>query len=301
MQVSVVMCSYNRANYIGEALTALYNQHVSYEHYEVLIVDNNSSDNTKEVYDHWRINHPLGNFYYYTEKQQGASFARNTGAALSKGNWLCFVDDDAIVDSRFIANIIKHTETHPTIVGFGGKIIPRYIPSEPKWMSYYVSSIVGNFDYAPFAKPFENNKYPLESNMIIKKSVYNQVGGFNTQLPGVVGTKRIGGEGKELFFKIMKLGHVIYYDPSIQVEHVVEVSKLTKEYMYRVASGMGRGEKNRTLAIGYIAYIKKIFEYVLKLGAAIILGMGYALKGNPSQTLPIIQFRIDTLKGLIGL
>ena len=131
--------------------------------------------------------------------------------------------------------------------------------------------------------------------------MYDQVGGFNTQLPGVVGTKRIGGEGKELFFKIMKLGHTIYYDPSIQVEHVVEVSKLTKEYMYRVASGMGRGEKNRTLALGYTAYLMKLFEYLFKLGAAVVLGIGYALQGKPAQTLPIIQFRIDTLKGLIGL
>lgn len=301
MQISVVICSYNRANYIGEALDAMYNQAEAYHAYEVIIVDNNSTDHTKEVYDTWRQANPLGNFYYYTETQQGASFARNTGAQKAKGDYLCFVDDDAIAAKDFIHNILSHIEKHPSIVGFGGRIIPRYIPSEPKWMSYYVSSMVGNFDYAPIAKPFENNKYPLESNMIVKKAVFDQVGGFNTELPGVVGTKRIGGEGKELFFKIMKLGHTIYYDPSIQVEHIVEVSKLTKEYLYRVASGMGRGEKNRTLAIGVNAYILKFLEYLFKLGAAIILGIGYALKGRPAQTWPIIQFRIDTLKGLIGL
>jgi glycosyltransferase involved in cell wall biosynthesis len=301
VKLSIVICSYNRANYIGEALSALYQQQVDYIQYEVLVVDNNSTDNTKEVYQKWRLSNEAGNFHYYTETTQGASFARNTGAAMAKGDWLCFVDDDAIAGAHFISNIFRHIDTHPDIVGFGGRIIPRYIPSEPKWMSYYVSSIVGNFDYAPIAKAFEHNKYPLESNMIIKKSVYDQVGGFNTALPGVVGTKRIGGEGKELFFKIMKLGHTIYYDPSIQVEHVVEVSKLTKEYMYRVASGMGRGEKNRTLSISTLTYLIKIGEYLFKLGAAIILGIGYALRGNPAQTLPIIQFRIDTLKGLIGL
>ena len=116
-----------------------------------------------------------------------------------------------------------------------GAIIPRYIPEEPKWMSYYVSSIVGNFDYAPTACAFKNGKYPLESNMIVSKKIFDQVGGFNVQLPGVVGTVRIGGEGKELFYKILSLGHTIYYDPSIIVEHVVEVKKLTKEYMYRMS------------------------------------------------------------------
>jgi hypothetical protein len=70
-------------------------------------------------------------------------------------------------------------------------------------MSYYVSSMVGNFDYAPTACAFENGKYPLESNMIVRKDIYNAIGGFNTALPGVVGTLRIGGEGKELFYKIL--------------------------------------------------------------------------------------------------
>jgi hypothetical protein len=166
-------------------------------------------------------------------------------------------------------------------------------------MSYYVSSLVGNFDYAPTACAFENGKYPLESNMIVKKDVYEAIGGFNTALPGVVGTLRIGGEGKELFYKILALGHTIYYDPSICVHHVVEVKKLTSEYMYRVASGIGRGEKTRTKAISKMAYIKKIIEYIFKLGAAVILGIKYTLQATPAKAWPVIQFRIDALKGLI--
>jgi hypothetical protein len=99
----------------------------------------------------------------------------------------------------------------------------------------------------------------------------------------------------------MELGHTIYYDPSIVVHHIVETKKLTATYLYNVASGMGRGEKTRTLSIGKISYIKKIVEYLIKLGAAIVLGLGYTIKGNPQQFWPIVKFRIDTLKGLIGL
>jgi GT2 family glycosyltransferase len=210
------------------------------------------------------------------------------------------MDDDAVATTDYVKNIIKHIQDQPFIVGFGGRIIPKYIPAEPKWMSYYVSSLVGNFDYAPTACAFENGKYPLESNMIVKKSVYDQIGGFNVNLPGVVGILRIGGEGKELFYKIIALGHTIYYDPSICVHHVVEVKKLTSEYMYRVASGIGRGEKTRTLNISNGAYLMKILEYLLKLGAGIILGIKYAIQLTPSKTWPIIKFRIDTIKGLLG-
>jgi glycosyltransferase involved in cell wall biosynthesis len=300
MTLSIIICSYNRASYISDALTSLYVQSSGLDDFEVIIVDNNSTDNTKEVYAQWRQTNTNGQFTFISETKQGASFARNTGAAIAKGEWVCFMDDDAVATTDYVKNIIKHIQDQPFIVGFGGRIIPKYIPGEPKWMSYYVSSLVGNFDYASTACAFENGKYPLESNMIVKKSVYDQIGGFNVNLPGVVGTLRIGGEGKELFYKIIALGHTIYYDPSICVHHVVEVKKLTSEYMYRVASGIGRGEKTRTLNISNGAYIMKILEYLLKLGAGIILGIKYAIQLTPSKTWPIIKFRIDTIKGLLG-
>ena len=300
MILSIVICSYNRASYISEALDSLYHQSAGLQNFEAIIVDNNSTDNTADVFKNWRASHTNGSFTYLTETKQGASFARNTGAAYAKGQWLCFMDDDAIANKDYVENIIKHIETKPEAIGFGRRIIPKYIPSEPKWMSYYVSSLVGNFDYAPTACAFENGKYPLESNMIVRKDIYDSIGGFNTALPGVVGTLRIGGEGKELFYKILALGHTIYYDPSICLQHIVEVKKLTPEYMYRVASGIGRGEKTRTLTISKVAYIKKIIEYLFKLGASILLAIKYTLELTPAKSWPIIQFRIDALKGLLG-
>ena len=300
MTLSIIICSYNRASYISDALTSLYNQSSELDNFEVIIVDNNSTDNTKEVYAIWRQTNTNGQFTFISETQQGASFARNTGAAIAKGEWVCFMDDDAVATLNYVENILKHIQNKPDAVGFGGRIIPKYIPSEPKWMSYYVSSLVGNFDYAPIPCAFENGKYPLESNMIVKKSVYDKIGGFNVNLPGVVGKLRIGGEGKELFYKILALGHIIYYDPAICVHHVVEVKKLTSEYMYRVASGIGRGEKTRTLAISKAAYLIKVLEYFFKLGAAVILGFKYALQFTPSKIWPIVKFRIDALKGLLG-
>jgi glycosyltransferase involved in cell wall biosynthesis len=300
MILSIVICSYNRASYISGALDSLYHQSAGLDNFEAIIVDNNSTDNTADVFKQWRSSHANGSFTYLTESKQGASFARNTGANSAKGQWLCFMDDDAIANEVYVENIIKHIKTTPEAIGFGGRIIPKYIPSEPEWMSYYVSSLVGNFDYAPTACAFENGKYPLESNMIVKKDIYDSIGGFNTQLPGVVGTLRIGGEGKELFYKLLAQGHTIYYDPAICVEHVVEVKKLTPEYMYRVASGIGRGEKTRTLSISKGSYLKKIMEYLFKLGAAFVIGFKYLLQCKPAKTWPVIQFRIDALKGLLG-
>ena len=299
IKISVVICTYNRANFIQDAMDSLYHQTINKKQYEIIIVNNNSTDNTTEVCETWINSHKDAYFAFLNEHKQGASFARNTGANLTKGNLLCFMDDDAIAEPDYLERIIAFFEAHPDAGGLGGRIIPNYVPEEPKWMSYYVSSLVGNFDYSPIVTVFSPNKYPLESNMIIRKKDFDAVGGFNEALPGVVGTLRIGGEGKDFFFKLKAIGRVIYYDPAIKVQHVVEVSKLTKEYMYRVASGIGRGEKVRTLKISKSAYIKKIIEYLIKLLASIMLGFKYLFQGNPAKFWPIIQFRIDTLRGLL--
>ncbi|MBA4138973.1 MAG: glycosyltransferase family 2 protein [Segetibacter sp.] len=300
LKISVIICSYNREEYITGAIESLYNQTLPKQYYEVIVVDNNSIDNTKQVCLNYIQSQPGYNTYYLEEKQQGASFARNTGAAFAKAPLLAFMDDDAIADKDFLERIISFYEAYPDVSGLGGRIIPQYIPAKPKWMSHYVSSLVGNFHYSDKVEMFIPGKYPLESNMIVTKKDFNEVGGFNTLLPGVKGTIRIGGEGKDFFMKLQALGKKIYYDPSISVQHVVEVKKLTPEYMYRVASGIGRGERVRMLSKSKSAYIKKIVEYLFKLGASFILGIKYMLQGAPAKAGPVIQFRIDALKGLLN-
>jgi glycosyltransferase involved in cell wall biosynthesis len=301
LKISIIICSYNRANYIVGAMESLYNQTLSRDLFETIVVDNNSSDNTKELCLDFIASHKDYNGYYFEEKQQGASFARNTGVEKSQSPLIVFMDDDAIADNDFLERIIDFFETHPEADALGGRIIPKFIPAEPKWMSYYVSSLIGNFHYSEEIVPFKTGKYPLESNMIVKKKDFLEAGGFNTNLPGVKGTLRIGGEGKEFFLKLQNDFHkIIYYDPAIRVQHIVEVNKLTREYMYRVASGIGRGERVRMYEKNKTSFYKKIAEYIFKLGASYILALKYILQGNPAKALPVIHFRIDALKGLLG-
>jgi glycosyltransferase involved in cell wall biosynthesis len=300
LHISVVICSYNRADYIINAIDSLYWQTLPKELFEVLVVDNNSIDNTQELVERYIKEHRDFNIVYLTETRQGASFARNTGAAVSKGALLCFMDDDAVAEPHFLERIQTFYNTHADADGLGGRIIPRYIPAEPRWMSHFVSSLVGNFDYSKTVTVFKQGKFPLESNMTIRKSLFEGIGGFNTALPGVVGTLRIGGEGKDFFLRLQDQGKKIYYDPSVIVHHVVEVKKLTPHYMYRIASGIGRGERVRTKAIGPFVFYKKILEYFYKLAGSVVLGIIYALKGKPAQSWPVVRFRIDALKGLLG-
>lgn len=298
--LSVVICSYNRADYIINAIDSLYNQTLDKALYEVFVVDNNSIDNTEQLVTDYIRNHNDYGIIYLTEARQGASFARNTGAAFAKGSLLCFMDDDAVAEQNYLEGIITFFKTHADAAGLGGRIIPRYIPGEPKWMSHYVSSLVGNFHYSDAIAVFKPGKYPLESNMIVKKTDFDAINGFNTDLPGVKGTVRIGGEGKDFFLRLQAGGKKVYYNPALIVHHVVEVKKLTPHYMYRVASGIGRGERVRTKQLGSFVFFRKILEYFYKLAGSVVLGVLYALRGKPAQSWPVIRFRIDALKGLLG-
>lgn len=300
LQISVVICTYNRATYIREAMESLYTQTLARDRYEVIIVNNNSSDNTELICQSFIESHNDAFFYYMNEPEQGASYARNTGARHVHSPLLCFMDDDAVADHDYLERIVRFFEEHPDAGGLGGRIIPRYIPSEPVWMSHYVSSLVGQFHYSSETTRFKPGKYPLESNMIIRKADFDAINGFNTALPGVKGTLRIGGEGKDFFLRLQSLGHEIYYDPAIRVQHVVETAKLTREYMYRVASGIGRGERVRMLQKGKTAYYGKIIEYIFKWGASLVLGIKYTLQGNSAKAAPVIHFRVDALKGLLN-
>lgn len=297
---SVIVATYNRCQFLPEALTALDQQVLDKSLFEVWVVDNASTDDTAAVVRAFQLAHPALQLHYLLETQQGASYARNAGAAKAKGRVICCLDDDAVAAPDYLWHAQAFWRSHPQVAGWGGKIIPRYLPAAPSWMSPYVASMVGHFDQGNSTQPFAPNRYPLESNMFVLKSDFDALGGFNTALPGVQGTLRIGGEGKDFFLRLKAAGKEVYYTPEMRVEHIVEVSKLTPAYFKRVASGYGRGEKIRTLHISRRAYVLKTIEYLFKWAAAFLIGLGYCLMGQPAKFLPLWRFRRDAFWGLFA-
>jgi glycosyltransferase involved in cell wall biosynthesis len=299
-EISIIICTYNREQYLPEALQSLVDQDFDKDLFETIVVNNNSKDNTEKVCLDFIAAHPECRIFYYNESVQGSSPTRNKGAKHAQGRLLIFMDDDAVAEKDFLKNTWRFHSNHPSIHGFGGRIIPRYIPAEPIWMSHYVSALVGNFEYAQSETEFSAARYPLESNMAVTKKAFDEIGGFNIALPGVKGTLRITGEGKDFYFRLKEKGHRVFYVPDMVVHHVVEVSRLTNEYLYRVASGIGRGERSRIVSEGNKGYYKKLAEYVFKFGASLLIGLFYVITFKPQKAWPVIQFRIDAIKGLIG-
>jgi glycosyltransferase involved in cell wall biosynthesis len=298
-ELSIVICTYNRAVFLGNALRSLDHQTAPAQRFEVIVVDNASTDSTRtDCLDLIPKLHNA-NVHFFQEMKPGASFARNTGAQHARAPLLCFMDDDAVARPDFVEEILNFFDHHPHAVGMGGRIFPLFVPERPSWMSLYVSSLVGHFSYADSIVEFASGQFPFESNMTVKTQPFRDVGGFSERLLGVVGTVRIGGEGKDLFIRLTANGERIYYVPTVVVDHVVETSKLTRAYLKNVAEGIGRGERIRTMAQGRLCFAIKVAEHLLKLGPAGVRCASYLLAGKPAYCMPLIRMRMDTLRGLI--
>src|SRR5215210_5851666 len=105
-EISVIICSYNRADYIIGAIDSLFSQTIDKNRFEVIVVDNNSIDNTGDLVQDYINCHPGFRLKYLTESKQGASFARNTGASFARSPFLCFMDDDAVAETHYLERIL---------------------------------------------------------------------------------------------------------------------------------------------------------------------------------------------------
>ena len=298
-QLTIVICTFNRSTYLGNALRSLNNQTAPKDSFEVVVVDNASTDSTEVDCNQLIPQLQNVNIRFVQEWKPGASIARNTGATLASSPLLCFMDDDAVAYPNFVEAILTFFTTHPNAVGMGGRIIPLFIPEKPSWMSTYVSSLVGNFNYSTSIVEFSQGQFPFESNMTVRTDLFREVGGFSEQLPGVIGSVRIGGEGKDLCMRLTAKGGKIYFDPNAIVDHVVETSKLTRAYLRNVAEGVGRGERIRTRNKGKLPFIMKVLQHFVKLGPAGIRALYYMLVGKPLQCMPLIRMRLDVIRGLL--
>ena len=274
--ISVVICTYNRDKFIGEALNCLAKQTLSAELFEIIIVDNNSTDDTSGIAKNFIAAHPELNIRYVPEVNKGLSFARNRGIAEAKGPIITYIDDDAEATPGFLQSIVSFMEADKTIVGIGGKVIPKYSESqEPKWMSKYLYGFVGLMDYGVKPKRFDSTmKYPAGCNMSYIKDILLKAGGFNNQLT-------FRSDDKYIFYQVTKLSGNIFYLPQALLYHNIDNDRLTFTNFKKLFLKSGNEEKIRVRSEkGKFAVVRKFFELIIKTGASLVLYILYLLKGK---------------------
>ena len=293
--ISVVICTYNRDKFIGESLNCLAKQDLSPDAFEIIVVDNNSTDNTAAIAKDFIATHPDLNIRYVLEPNKGLSFARNRGIQEARAAVITYIDDDAEATSGFLQSIVSFMQADQTIVGLGGKVIPKYSESEePKWMSKYLNGFVGLMDYGPTPKQFDNTmKYPAGCNMTYTKDILVRAGGFNNQLT-------FRSDDKYIFYQVTKLSDKIYYLPQAMLYHNIDNDRLSFVNFKKLFLKSGNEEKIRVRSEkGSLAVVKKFFELVFKTSATVVLYILYTLKGEELKGRYIFFSQWFTLKGFL--
>lgn len=299
--LTVIICTYNRAKYMGPLLESIAANDLEKSEYEILLVDNNCTDNTHEVCETFAKAHKDVNFRYVVETEQGLSAARNRGIKEAKGEIIVYIDDDALVDSNYLRSYVEWFATHPETMACGGPIEPLYETSEPKWMSPYVKSLLtGWMNYGTQVREFPHGLYPGGGNAAYRKIVFEQVGLFNTAL-GRKGGNLMGSEEKDIFDKMTTLGMPILYLPTPVLHHIIPQMKLEPAYFERLTLQIGISERQRTIAISRSKYIRRLFSEGIKWGGTIVLFCLYTISFHPAKGWKLIQFRTNVTKGLLGL
>ncbi|MBQ3999036.1 MAG: glycosyltransferase family 2 protein [Paludibacteraceae bacterium] len=298
--LTVIICTYNRAKYIGPLLESLAANDLAKSEYEILLVDNNCTDNTRAICDAFAAAHKDVRFRYVVEPEQGLSAARNKGIKEAKGDIIVYVDDDALVDAHYLRDYAEWFAAHQETMACGGPIEPLYETEEPKWMSPYTKALLTAWmNYGDKVREYPKGCYPGGGNAAYRKEVFDNVGLFNTAL-GRKGGNLMGSEEKDIFDKMHALHMQVLYLPTPVLHHCIPQAKLEKDYFDRLTLQIGISERQRTLAISKSKYFKRLFSECVKWGGTIVLLCGYTISFHPVKGWKLILFRRNVTRGLLG-
>ena len=252
MKLSIIICTHNRCSLLQRCLDSLINQTASKSDFEVIVVDNNSSDKTKNVAIEYSNDFP--HFQYVFEPTTGLSFARNTGYQVAHTDWVLYLDDDGKAFPNMVERTLETIQTVPFLC-FGGMVINYFNEEDnvPRWW------VVDEFETnLPLLKKYRGvckleKETPWGGIFIIQKKLLNELSGFDTNL-GMTGQQIGYGEEYDLVARIRSKGLDVGIDTEVKIHHLVASRKLT--VWWYIKADFAKGYKSPNLP-GNFLYINK--------------------------------------------
>lgn len=245
MKISVAVCTRNRCRLLRLALASLCSQTLARNDFEVVVVDNSSSDDTRHVVESF---HDRLNLQYVTEPKIGLSYARNAGYLAARSEYVAYLDDDAKAFPDWLKRICSDLESMDIDI-LGGPYYPFYLTSKPSWFrDIYAQNV--SFPSSRFA---ERGEYcPTGSNVVVRKSVLERVGGFEPTF-GMKGNRIAYGEENRMVDAAWSVcGSLrLYYDVNVRVNHLVSRERMRLSWWLRSSLARGRSLQLLELAAGH--------------------------------------------------
>jgi glucosyl-dolichyl phosphate glucuronosyltransferase len=253
-QISVIISTYNRADLLPLALQSLAQQTLSSQHFEVIVVDNNCTDDTPSVVRQAQTDYSHLQLHYITESRAGISFARNTGVNHSQAAYVAFLDDDAQAEKTWLENAVYlHKNLDPKPMCIGGDILVFTLETLPKWFkeSYEEMRWQGGDHWLTSSEPDL-----WGSNIIWDKATFIQAGMFPTDR-GMVGNIMSAGEETSMFRRLFHPS-AFYYSSKLVVYHWLPAKKATIQYrlkrQFLIGQSVGR-ERIEQATLGKRLYL----------------------------------------------
>lgn len=261
--ITAIICTHNRDRYLGEAIDSLLTQDC--ENFEVLVVDNASTDQTQQIVAS-RL--PDKRLTYLYEPRLGLSLARNCGANHSQSEILAYLDDDAIATPHWLSTLQKAYQENEQLAIAGGKIILRW-PDDvkiPQWLSLEMMGALGHYDLG--TEPLQISQpglTPRGLNYSLRRCFLEQVGGFNQSL-GRMGTQLLSNEELYMTELALQQGLTVAYLPDALVYHQVAPERLKYQWFFRRAwwQGVSECQRERLTGAATILPVQKGLENMIR-------------------------------------
>ncbi|MBW4466392.1 MAG: hormogonium polysaccharide biosynthesis glycosyltransferase HpsE [Pegethrix bostrychoides GSE-TBD4-15B] len=229
---TVAIPTYNGARTLSQVLTRLQAQICSEETtWEVVVVDNNSTDETAEIIRsfqrNWRADVPLR---YCHESRQGISYARQRAVAEAAGELIGFLDDDNFAASNWVAAACAFGKAHPRAGAIGGQVKSAYVAPPPPDLGR-AERFLAISTYAKHAKLYEPERMrlPAGAGLVVRRTAWNE------SIPATLTRIRRGGNDYELSLHLHQHNWEIWYNPDMQIEHHIPAERLAKPYLIKLA------------------------------------------------------------------
>jgi glycosyltransferase involved in cell wall biosynthesis len=209
--------------------------------WELIIVDNNSTDNTRAIYDRYQNALPLT---YCFERNQGQSAARNRGICEAHGDLLAFTDDDVDVDKEWINAMCKGAKSNPGASFFGGPVFPKWEVPPPAWLARHSNRLLNGMSVhfeqdVDTPNPVTEDLLFFGANMMFRKEIFNKGFRFREDL-GLKGNNATRQEDSEFIIQLLKNGYQGIYLPNAKVCHRNPKERMTERYLREWFVGAGK-------------------------------------------------------------
>jgi glucosyl-dolichyl phosphate glucuronosyltransferase len=233
------MSTYNRGALLEDALRSVLAQDpASTPPFEFLVVDNNSTDQTRETIA--RFAAADSRVQYVFEPQQGVSFGRNAGIRRARAALIAFTDDDVRVEKDWVAAILRAFAEHPDADVVGGRVLPVWPAAPPAWLTrdHWAPLALADYGDAPVAVTTTNPICLVGANIAFRRDVFDSVGVFAADFQRV--KDGIGSlEDHEFLLRVLRSGRTGIYDPRLMVRAEVQSNRLECAYHRRWHTGHG--------------------------------------------------------------